>query len=107
MLKKGEKIDIEKRRFMAVKPKKTISKAMEKTGQISIDIIIMMFMLGLMFYIFLLIWEPVVIDLLFPALGNFAFGTPMRILFELIPLIIGFLILSFPFMAMRQRQYAR
>ena len=84
---------------------KTMKNWMNRTGQISIDMIMMMFMLGLMFYIFLLLWEPLVIDLLFPYLDNFAYGSVMKVLFQLIPFILAFMILANPFTLGRQQTY--
>lgn len=84
---------------------KKIKQWMNQTGQISIDMIMMMFMLGLMFYIFLLLWEPIVIDLLFPYLDNFTYGSVMKVLFQLIPFILAFMILAYPFARGGQQTY--
>ncbi len=66
-----------------------------KRGEIGIDTVIIMLMLGLMFYVYLAAWEPIR-DILFAGLANFAYGTIIKLMFQLIPLILGILILAVP-----------
>jgi len=66
-----------------------------KKGEIGIDTLIVMLMLGLMFYVYLVAWQPIR-DILFPTLDNFAYGTIVKLIFQLIPLILGVLVLAVP-----------
>ena len=66
-----------------------------KRGEIGIDTLVIMLMLGLMFYVYLAAWEPIR-DIMFTALDNFEYGTIVKLMFQLIPLILGILILAVP-----------
>jgi len=67
----------------------------DSRGQMGIDTIMIMFILGIMFYIYIVAWEPIR-DLLFTALDNYAYGSILILLFQVIPLVLGILIVAVP-----------
>jgi len=64
-------------------------------GEIGIDTLLIMLVIGLMFYVYLVAWRPIR-DIMFPLLDNFEYGSIVRLLFQLIPLILGVLVLAVP-----------
>jgi len=72
-------------------------------GQIGIDTIVIMFVIGIIFYVYLVAWQPIR-DTMFPVLDNFAYGSVVKLLFQLIPLILGVLILAVPIAHHQGRQ---
>lgn len=72
-------------------------------GQFSGQTLIYMAFLGILFFVYLQMYRPIVIDQVFPLLDNIAYGTVIRVMFELGPFVVAMLILAYPLLSQKQQ----
>jgi hypothetical protein len=72
--------------------------ATDQKGQVTINTMFGMLFLGLFFYVWLMIWQPIMNEMVYPELDNVAYGTIIRLMFEFGPLIMAILIFAYPFL---------